>query len=305
MSGVEVINDVPQATTLELVVTNKSVGYLETNIQALEELVEKRLEDYRPENYQGDADLAKKDRAELNKARDKIARARKDLIAELMKPYENFEERCKALERKIDNASGLLDEIVKVKENEEKEQKRKKIELMWQTKNFTLFPLEKIFNPKWLNKTCKDKEILEEMDAVIERTYKDLKVIEKYADDAETFKAHYLMNLDIAETIQYGDELQRQKEIAQRELEQRDEREHQQKIQKQREEVWKKQEELDKSQAVSSLVDQAMQGMGYAPTKAERKEYVITVNCFDNELQDLKVAMNRLEIEFTVEELKF
>lgn len=303
MSGVEVIKENPQSQTLELVVTEKAVGYLETNIEALETYVKQKLEEYKPENYMGDADLAKKDRAELNKARDKISRARKELIAELMKPYNDFETRCKALEKMIDSASGALDEIVKTKEGEEKEQKRKKIELMWLTKNFDLFPLDKIFNPKWLNKTCKDKEILEEMDSVIERTYHDLKLIDKFADDAETLKAHYLINLDISETLDYGEELQKQREVAKREAEGRAEREHQEKINQQKEEVaeQQRQEETD----VSSLVDEAMASMGHEIPKPQRKEYVITVKCFDNELQDLKVAMNNLGIEYSVQELTF
>lgn len=296
----KVIEEVP-AKTLELVVTNKSVGFLETNISALEDYVEEKLKEYEPENYMGDADLAKKDRAELNKAKDKIARARKDLIAELMKPYEDFEDRCKALEKKIDNASGLLDEIVKVKENEEKESKRKKIALFWETKNFTLFPVDKIFNPKWLNKTYKESDILDEMDAIIERTYKDLKVIERYSDDAETLKAHYLMNLDIAETIQYGDELQRQKEIAQKELEGREDREHEQKIRQQEKELYQEEKQQSKDNLVSNLVDEAL---GIV-SKPQKKEFVVTVKCFDEELLKLKAAMNALGIEFSVQELTF
>lgn len=63
------------AETMELVVTQKSVGYLETNIRRLELLVDKKLEDYKPESYMGDADLAKKDRAELNNGRKAIQRA--------------------------------------------------------------------------------------------------------------------------------------------------------------------------------------------------------------------------------------
>ena len=303
MSGVEVIKENPQTESLELVVTEKAVGYLETNIEALETYVKQKLEEYKPENYMGDADLAKKDRAELNKARDKISRARKELIAELMKPYNDFETRCKALEKMIDSASGALDEIVKTKEGEEKEQKRKKIELMWLTKNFDLFPLDKIFNPKWLNKTCKDKEILEEMDSVIERTYHDLKLIDKFADDAETLKAHYLINLDISETLDYGEELQKQREVAKREAEGRAEREHQEKINQQRDEVIEQQKQMDSG--ISSLVDEAMASMGYDVPKPQRKEYVITVKCFDNELQGLKVAMNKLSIEYSVQELTF
>ena len=303
MSDVEVIKENPQTESLELVVTEKAVGYLETNIEALETYVKQKLEEYKPENYMGDADLAKKDRAELNKARDKISRARKELIAELMKPYNDFETRCKALEKMIDSASGALDEIVKTKEGEEKEQKRKKIELMWLTKNFDLFPLDKIFNPKWLNKTCKDKEILEEMDSVIERTYHDLKLIDKFADDSETLKAHYLINLDISETLDYGEELQKQREVAKREAEGRAEREHQEKINQQKEEV--EEQQRQEETGVSSLVDEAMASMGYDVPKPQRKEYVITVKCFDGELQGLKVAMNNLGIEYSVQELTF
>ena len=170
---------------------------------------------------------------------------------------------------------------------------------MWLTKNFDLFSLDKIFNPKWLNKTCKDKEILEEMDSVIERTYHDLKLIDKFADDAETLKAHYLINLDIAETLDYGEELQKQREVAKREAEGRAEREHQEKINQQKEEVVEQQKQIDSG--ISNLVEEALG----SETKPQRKEYVITIKCFDNELQELKSAMNNLSIEYSVEELTF
>lgn len=299
---IEVVNDIPSATSLELVVTEKAVGYLNTNIAELETLVEKRLEDYKPENYMGNADLAKKDRAELNKARETIKTARISLINELMKPYSDFEDRCKNLEKKIDQASKALDEIVKNKEGEEKEQKRHKIELMWLTKNFDLFPLEKIFNPKWLNKTCKDSEILAEMDKRIERTYTDLKTIERfYKDDAETVKAHYLMTLDIVETTKFADELQKQKEVAHKEVEERAEREHQTQIMKQKQEVWKEVEQAEQRADVSSLVDEAM-GITSTPSK---RQYVLTLKCTEQELIDLKVSLNNAEIEFGCEELTF
>ena len=303
----KIVQEEVATDTLDLVVKEKSVGYLETNISALENLVEKRLEDYKPENYFGDADLAKKDRAELNKAKDKIGRARKDLIAELMKPYNDFEERCKALEKKIDLASKALDEIVKLKENEEKENKRKIIEQFWTSKNFDLFPLEKIFNTKWLNKTYKESDIISEMDSRIEKTYKDLKVCEKYSGmyalDPDTVKAHYLMNLDIEETISYCDELQRQKEIAQKEAEERAEREHNKQLEQQKQDLWKEESNFEQTQEISNLAEMALNGgVEKAPV---RKEFVITVKCFDKELLNLKGAMNQLGIEFDIKELSF
>lgn len=297
---VVVVDDTPEAETLELVVVEKSVGTLSTNIAKLETLVDKRLEDYRPENYKGDADLAKKDRAELNKAKETIRQSRKAIISELMKPYEDFEERCKVLEKKIEQASNALDEIVKSKEAEEKQDKRSKIELFWQTKNFSLFPLEKIFNEKWLNKTYKESSILDEMDRAIERTYNDLKTIERFAEaeDVETIKAHYLMNLDIVETMRYSEELHRLKEVSKQESSEREEREHSEQIAKQ------KQEAFDNS-SVSSLVDEAMQITGGSAPAEERKEYVVTIRCFDRELTALKNAMNEMGIEFSVEKLEF
>lgn len=305
MTAKIVKEEVPE--TLDLVVTEKSIGFLETNIEALENLVNKRLEDYKPENYLGDADLAKKDRAELNKAKEKIGRARIDLIAELMKPYNDFETRCKALEKKIEQASKALDEIVKQKENEEKELKRKVIEQFWTSKNFDLFPLEKIFNTKWLNKSFKESDILSEMDSRIEKTYKDLKVCERYSAmyglEADTIKARYLMNLDIEETISYCDELQRQKEIAQKEAAERAEREHKEKVLQQKEELWQEESNFENTQNVQNLAEMALNGG--VEVEEKRKEFVISVKCFDRELLNLKGILNELGIEFSVEELTF
>ena len=300
---IKVVDETQEQETFALVITEKTVGSLNTNIARLEELVEKRLEDYKPENYMGDADLAKKDRAELNKAKETIKQSRRTIIDELMKPYAYFEERCKKLEKKIEQASNALDEIVKIKESDEKEQKQKKIELIWQTKNFDLFPLEKIFNPKWLNKTYKESDIIKEIDLRIERTYKDLQTIERFnADEADVLKAHYLMSLDIVETMNYAGELERQKEIASKEKESRNEREIEQKISQQKEDLYKEEVGLDEKRYISNLVDEAM---GEKPSFDEKKEFVITVTATESELLKIKGELNLMRIIYSVEELKF
>ena len=305
MKNVEISNEeVKTAESLELIVIEKTVGTLDTNIAELEKFVDERLKEYDPKNVEGDADLAKKKRAELNTAKQKLTRSRIDLIKELMKPYNDFEERCKALEKKVDTASSYLDEIVKAKEQEEKEKKRKKIEIFWQTKNFDLFPLEKIFNDKWLNKTYKESDILDEMDAVIERTYKDLKTIEKYSDIADTLKAHYLMTLNIGDTLDYGEELKKQKEIAEREAKDRVEREHQQKLNQQKENLWEEVNEVKNPNSTSNLASMALSGTDEVKAP-ERKEFVIAVNCFETDLLKLKGTMNQFGIEFSVQELTF
>lgn len=287
---------------LELVVTKSIVGVLETNIEQLEAYVNAKLEEYNPELYNGDADMARKDRAELNNSKKFLTNARISLIKDLMKPYEDFEIRCKGLEKKIATASSLLDEIVKVKESEEKQRRRESIEGLWKLKNFNLVSLDKIFNPKWLNKTTKESVVSEEMDAKIESIYKDLKTIEQFADDKETLKAHYLTCLSIGDTLDYGEELKKKRELVQKESEGRTEREHEQKIDKQKREVALEALEITKKNNNADMVSEAL---GFDTKTTVLKEYVISVKTTEEQLLKLKAACNALGVEYSIEELTF
>ena len=307
MTDVKVLEDIPETTELELVVINKTVGSLNTNISRLEEMVNERLKDYSPEKYKGDADSAKKDRAELNKAKSAIATSRRNIINELMKPYQDFEERCKALEKKIDMASIALDEIVKARESEEKERKRNCIEQYWLSKNFDLFQIDRVFNPKWLNKTFKETDIKRDIDTVIERTYKDLKTIEKYCsmnnitESAEILKANYLVSLDMTSTLEFAEQLQVKKDLAEKEAEGREEREHQEQMEKQFRETAKEAREVESEKYIAEQVATATN----EPVEEIRKEYVISVKCTSEELVQLRCSMNAFGIEYSVQELEF
>ncbi len=286
---------------LELTVTRSVKGVLETNIAQLEDYVTKKLEEYRPELYSGDAESAKKDRAELNSSRKFLSQARISLMKELMKPYADFEERCKALERQIDTASGLLDRIVKEKEEAEKEAKRKSVESLWSSKGFSLVPLERVWNPKWLNKTAKEKDISEEMDSVIKKIYTSLKTLEASGDDGEMLKSHYLLTLDLDETLEYGERMREAKSAADRESAERSEREHREQISAQRKEVSEEIRRQPGEQAASTLADEAL-GIKSRP---EIREYVISVRCTDEQLLRLKNDCNLLGIEYDVQEIEF
>lgn len=307
MTDVKILEEIPETTELELIVINKTVGSLNTNISRLEELVNIRLEDYSPDKYTGDADSAKKDRAELNKAKEAIAVSRRKIIDELMKPYSDFEERCKALEEKIDTASRALDEIVKQKENEEKEAKRQRIQLYWNSKNFELFPIERVFNSKWLNKTFKEADITREIDSVIERTYKELKAVEKYCElngiteSADILKANYLVSLDMTSTLEYAEQLQKKKELAEKEAVERDDREHKEKLEKQFAETAKEAKKVESSKYVDEIVAMS----NGEPVEEKSREYVISVKCTKDELVQLRCSLDAIGIEYSVQELDF
>lgn len=284
---------------LELVVTKNVVGVLETNITQLENYVNQKLTEYNPNQYKGDADSAKKDRAELNNAKKTLSQARINLMKELMKPYSDFETRCKNLEKKIDSASGQLDVIVKEKENEEKQRKKDFVIEIWKSKNFDLVSVEKIFNQKWLNKTAKEKDISSEMDSIIQNIYSSLKIIER-CEDAETLKAHYLLNLDLNETLSYGEELKQARIIAENEAKNRGEREHLEQIEQQKMEVAQEALELVQKENISTLASEALE-----IEKVTTKRYVVTIKASDEQLLKLKNACNELSIEYSIEELVF
>lgn len=288
--------------SLALVVRNETAGTLDTNIEDIEKFVTERIKDYSPESYMGDADAARKDRAELNKAKKTLGDTRRAVIDRLMQPFVDFESRCKGLEKLIDTASSKLDAIVKEKENEEKEAKRKLIECEWSSRKFDLFPLEKVFDKRWLNKTYKLTDVAEDMTAIINRTYKDLKAIEKFSDDAETMKAHYLICLDIADTLDYGEELKKKRELAKKEEAEREGREHDERIAEQRREVADAQKDVARKDAMAGLVAEAC---GEPVQEPEKREFTITVSVTDLQLVGIKNYLTMQGIEYECNELEF
>lgn len=286
---------------LELKVTKNVVGVLETNIGQLEAYVTAKLAEYDPESYFGDADMAKKDRAELNNSKKVLSQARIQLMKELMKPYSDFETRCKNLEKMIDSASGKLDEIVKAKEEQEKTAKRIRITEIWNSRNFTLIPLDRVFNPKWLNKTCKESDIIAEIDVGIARIYDDLKKIEKYAEpcDADTIKSHYLDCLDIGDALDYGEQLAKNRKIVQQEAAEREQREHNAEVERQRKEEYWENVNKEKNDNLSDLASAALEiPEEPKPKQPMYKEYTVTISATEEQISHLKSAMTALGITY-------
>ena len=286
---------------LELRVTKNVVDILETNIEQLEAYVTKKLEEYNPESYFGDADMAKKDRAELNNAKKVLSQARINLMRELMRPYSDFETRCKNLEKMIDGASAKLDEIVKVRDEEEKTKKKIRITEIWNSRNFTLFPMERVFNPKWLNKTCKESDIIAEIDAGIARVYDDLKKIEKYAEpcDVDTVKAYYLDCLDIGDSLDYGEQLAKNRKIVQQEAAEREEREHNEIVERQRKSEYWENINREHNENLADLASAALD----LPKESEQKktvykEYTVTISATEEQVNRLKSAMTARGIAY-------
>ncbi len=187
---------------LTLIVKEKTIGSLVTNALEIQNWVKERLSDYSPENYTGNIDDAKKARAELNKAADKLNSERLNLEREFMKPFNEFKDVVKQTTNLINDASNRLDRIVKAKELEEKELRKYELKKLWESKcDYVAF--DKILNPKWLNKTAKIDDISCQMKNLLHQIELNLVRLEdlENKDDVEVDKAYYLETLDFNRTM--------------------------------------------------------------------------------------------------------
>jgi len=242
---------------IALVELGNNKGVLKTNIEELETFVAEKLIEYTPENYTGNADDAKKARAVLNNSKKLISSRRIEIIRNAMARFciDSFETRCKNVEKDIITVSNALDSIVKTKEQEEKDEKKSIIDAFWACTQFDLFPVDKVFNEKWLNKGYKEKDIKKDIADIQEKTFSELQIIERLPEDVTTLKAIYLDTLDLSTTLKQSDILKKNREVAEREEASRKKRT----LEKQQNDLGHEEYEAQENQPVVNLASAALE----------------------------------------------
>lgn len=196
-----------ETTGLELV-TNIVAGKLTSNAKEFSAALQKELKNYTVERYLDNPDAAKTDKAYLNKLKEDVADKRKLATSTWNKPLDEFVAIMKSLEKEIDTAYGELNGIVNQAAQKEKDEKKAKIVEFWNTLNFTIVPLERVFNPKWLNKTEKLSSIMEECKAIVGKINGEMETIKGLQDeDKEILQTFYLETLDLNATLIRGNQL--------------------------------------------------------------------------------------------------
>lgn len=183
-------------------------GKLTSNAKELAEKIRNELKKFTVDRYIGKPAAAKADKALLTKVKDAISDKRKKVSAEWNKPLDAFLDEMRSLEKEVLECYGNLNDVVKQAENVEKENKRKEIEGYWHTLGITIIPLEKIFNPKWLNKTFTMNDVMKEVEAKVEKITGELATLRSMEDeDSETLQSFYLETLDLNATLEKGNQL--------------------------------------------------------------------------------------------------
>ena len=247
-------------------------GKLTSNAKELAEKIRNELKKFTVDRYIGNPAVAKADKALLTKVKDAISDKRKKVSAEWNKPLNDFLDEMRSLEKEVLECYDNLNSVVKQAENAEKEKKRKGIESYWHTLGITIIPLEKIFNPKWLNKTFTMNDVMKEVEAKVEKITGELATLRSMKDeDSETLQSFYLETLDLNATLEKGNQLKDNRAALKAEEERR------------------RQEEAEKA-----LREAAMKNAAKAPILTENSE--IEANFAENTQNSGAILPNNAEI---------
>ena len=182
----------------------KSIGSLKANFDALKNSVKVSVAKYHGLVYTDDQIAeAKRDLATLRAERKKIDDARKSVKAEFIKPYEDFEKQVKETLSIYDSAIAEINEQVQTAETAYKSRKKAEIEQWWKengVKSIEGVTLAKVWDERYLNKTCTANKWQADLSAKKNRIEADLKSLSLMpAEKLNFLLPTYLETLDIAD----------------------------------------------------------------------------------------------------------
>lgn len=182
----------------------KSIGW---NKEQIKDAVISITEQYKGLAYtEEQLQEAKKDRAKLNAMKKDISDRRIQVKNALLEPYNVFEAEVNEVVALIDEPIAMIDEQIVAYEERTKEEKRQDLEKFF-TENRADLPelitFEKIFNPKWMNKSSSLSSCKNEIKKAVEDIKADLSAIRsslsgKYSVYAEEYYMKREMNLSKA-----------------------------------------------------------------------------------------------------------
>lgn len=166
---------------------------------------------------EGDIKGAKADRARLNELRTALEAKRKEVKAECLKPYNDFERKVKELVGLVDKPIAAIDTQLKVFEDCRREEKLVSIqnaydEIIGDLRD--IVPFERVWQAQWYNSTVSLKKIRDSLTETRGRVQRELQILETVESEfVEAVKLKYLQTLDLTVAL---DERNRLKEEAEK-----------------------------------------------------------------------------------------
>ncbi len=180
------------------VVVNESAGTIEDNLDAVEQSIRERMQEYATvvitEDTVGDG---KKLLADIRKEKKVLDDKRKEVKRRWLEPYEAFEKRIKAIEGCYASAEGEISAQLDIFEGQRREAKRQRIEEIYNEVKGELeewVPLERIYDKRWENATCTDAKIREDMTLAFGQMELSISTIKSMLSEFEADALYTLMD---------------------------------------------------------------------------------------------------------------
>ena len=145
---------------------------------------------------------AKKDRATLRKFITALKDKDHEIKDRCLAPYEEFHNQMLKIIAKVEEPAELIDKQVKEFEEGQKRQKLAAINDLFERKGFQPWvSLEKIMNPKWLNKSCSMKQIDADMTTIQHKIGEDILLINGQKEGMQAALSEYKRSMDVSASI--------------------------------------------------------------------------------------------------------
>ena len=160
--------------------TKSEVGIVEFNFEELKSDLATNLQKYNGLVITDETQITeyKEVKSSLNKVKKAINDEKIRIKKEYCRPLTMFEEQTKELMSMVDDVSKPIDDQLKAFEDKRKDEKKQSIADYFDTLDFTLVDFDKLFNEKWLNKGCKDKEWQDDLTFKVREIENGLKTID-------------------------------------------------------------------------------------------------------------------------------
>jgi hypothetical protein len=148
---------------------------------------------------------AKATRADLNRLKKAINDGRIQVGKQWNKPYDEFKKKCDELIGMIDDPTAEIDKQIKEFEEFQKAEKKADLMLVYSEYIGDIAPLisfEKLFDPKWLNKSVSLQNASQELMDKIFEAQKDIKIIVEMKTECESVMIDkYAQTLSMSEAL--------------------------------------------------------------------------------------------------------
>lgn len=183
------------------------------NYEELKTMLTEKVNTYETLVYSDEQiNLAKKDKANLNKLKKALNDERIRREKEYMQPFNDFKAKINELIKIIDEPVKVIDKQIKSYDEQKKQEKQDKIIETWkQTDKPDWLSLAMIENAKWLNASVSMKSIQEEISAKVEQIKNDLATLQNLPEFGFEAVEIYKSTLDVNRAL---NEAQKMSQIA-------------------------------------------------------------------------------------------